>query len=459
MPSHARDQVSPPDDAARIAANLASLPGRRWVERRRVVLLAAALLFAGVFALRMAGGEASDGIGLLYVVPISLVALELGLAGGAAAAALALALLAVWALTTHADLGAVGVFTRAVAYAAVGLIAGRFSDRMRQGQTRHRQLLDTGLALSHLTRDGDLPATVARDIRALLGARGVEVELDDGPTVRDGTLGDDAERVAIIARQGRVGALTVDAGRRLSDEDRAVLGIVAVQVAIAADNRQVLELERERAAIRAELGETRRRLDERAEQIRRLMLRHEEERHEVADQLHEDAAQMLTAVLLGLRAIERELGSDPAPATLGAVRSDVDATLRSLRDLAVSLRPPSLSLGLRAALEGLADGARERGIATVAIAVDDAAGLAPEDEAMVYRVVEDAIGAIAGAGAVRVATADGGERLTIDVDDVREVDADRLDVLHARLELAGGTLERGDATLRAVLPLRSTASV
>lgn len=459
MPLPARDQAPAADDATRIAETLASLPGRRWVERRRVVLFAAALLFAAVFALRMSGGDATDGIGLLYVIPISLVALELGLAGGAAAAVVALALLAVWALATDADLNGTGVFTRAVAYAAVGLIAGRFSDRMRQGQARHRQLLDTGLALSHLTRDGDLPATVARDIRTLLGARGVRIELDDGPPVQDGALGDDAEHVAITARKGRVGTLTVDAGRRLSDEDRAVLGIIAVQVAIAADNRQVLELERERAAIRAELGETRRRLDERAEQIRRLMVRHEEERHEVADQLHEDAAQMLTAVLLGLRAIERELGADPAPATLGAVRSDVDQTLRSLRDLAVSLRPPSLSLGLRAALEGLVDGARERGVGEVAIAVDDAAGLAPDDEAMVYRVVEDAIGAIGAAGAVRVATEDGGERLTIAVDDAREVDPDRLAVLHARLELAGGTLVRGDATLRAVLPLRSTASV
>jgi signal transduction histidine kinase len=458
MPSHVRDQAPSPHDAARIAANVASLPVRRWVERRRVVLLAAALLFAGVFALRMAGGDATDGIDLLYVVPVSLVALELGLPGGAAAAALALALLAAWALATNADLAAVGVSARAVAYAAVGLIAGRFSDRMREGQTRHRQLLDTGLAVSHLTRDGDLPANVARDIRVLLGARGVAVELDDGPTVSDGTLGDDVERVAIVARKGRAGTLTVDAGRRLSDEDRTVLGIVAVQVAVAADNRQVLELERERTAIRTELGETRRRLDERSEQIRRLMLRHEAERHEVADQLHEDAAQMLTAVLLGLRAIERELGSAPAPETLGAVRSDVDATLRSLRDLAVSLRPPSLSLGLRAALEGLADGARERGIAAVTIAVDDATDLAPEDEALAFRAVEDAIGAIGAAGAVRVATRGGGERLAIDVDDLRDVDADRLAVLHARLELAGGTLERGDATLRAVLPLRSAAS-
>ncbi len=460
MPRSASSHDPADADAARIAAALDTLPARRWVERRRVVLLAAALLFLAVFAVRMAAGDAIDGTSLLYVVPISLVALELGLAGGVGAAVLALVLLAVWAIGRDVELTAMGVLSRAVAFAAVGLIAGRFSDRMREGQARHRLLLRTGVTLSHLTSEGDLPTTLARDIRALLGARGARIELDGWPTDLEGELTDAAERVAIVARGERIGTLTVDTGRPLDPEGRAVLGILAVQVGIAADNRRLLEVERERAAIRAELGDARRRLDERGEQIRRLIQRHEAERHEVADHLHEDAAQMLSAVLMGLRAIERELGQHPAPATLGAVRSDVDSTLRSLRELAVSLRPPSLALGLATALEGLAEGARARGVGEVTIAVADAAGrLAPDEETMVYRVVEEAIAAVGGAAAVRVATEAGGERVSVRVEEPRDVDPDRLAVLRARLELAGGTLDRDDATLRAVLPLRTTASV
>ncbi|MBX5440658.1 MAG: hypothetical protein IRZ32_03925, partial [Solirubrobacteraceae bacterium] len=104
--------------------------------------------------------------------------------------------------------------------------------------------------------------------------------------------------------------------------------------------------------------------------------------------------------------------------------------------------------------------ARARGVGEVTIAVADAAGrLAPDEETMVYRVVEEAIAAVGGAAAVRVATEAGGERVSVRVEEPRDVDPDRLAVLRARLELAGGTLDRDDATLRAVLPLRTTASV
>jgi hypothetical protein len=61
------------------------LPERCWAERRPVVLGAAAFLYAAVFALRARSGD----IGLLYVVPIALVALELGLRAGPMAAGFA----------------------------------------------------------------------------------------------------------------------------------------------------------------------------------------------------------------------------------------------------------------------------------------------------------------------------------------------------------------------------------
>ena len=59
------------------------LPVRRWFERRPVILAAAAIGFAAVAV----AGEPE-----LYVLPVMLAALELGLAGGLVAAAAAAAL-------------------------------------------------------------------------------------------------------------------------------------------------------------------------------------------------------------------------------------------------------------------------------------------------------------------------------------------------------------------------------
>src|SRR5215216_144315 len=63
---------------------------RRWPERRPVVLVAAA---AGLVAVTVAVHAAGDpGLGALYVLPVMLAALELGLAGGVVAAVAAAAL-------------------------------------------------------------------------------------------------------------------------------------------------------------------------------------------------------------------------------------------------------------------------------------------------------------------------------------------------------------------------------
>jgi hypothetical protein len=85
-----------------------------------VVLAAAAGLFAAIFALRQTSTDGADATELLYVVPISLVALELGLLAGVGAAALALGLVGIWTLSSPAGLDGVGMFTRGVAFLAVG---------------------------------------------------------------------------------------------------------------------------------------------------------------------------------------------------------------------------------------------------------------------------------------------------------------------------------------------------
>src|SRR5664279_5973775 len=202
-----------------------AFPVRRWSERRVVVLTAAVGLFAAVFALRQASADGADATELLYVIPISLVALELGLLAGVGAAVLALGLVGIWTLSTNVSLDAVGMFTRGVAFLPVGIVAGQFADRMRDAGDRQHLLLQSGLTLAHLTGSDDLPATLAHQARELVACRGTRVELTGRPPVESGPLGDTQEQVAIEARGTRYGTLTVSASRPINAEDRAALTV------------------------------------------------------------------------------------------------------------------------------------------------------------------------------------------------------------------------------------------
>jgi signal transduction histidine kinase len=430
------------------------LPVRGWTETRIVVLGVAASLFAAVFVLCQTNSNLADTIALLYVIPILLVAVEQGLLAGVACAAFAMGLVSVWALSTHNSLEAVGVLTRSASYLAVGAVAGRFSDRMRDVHRRQSLLLESGLALANLTRAKNLPVTLARDARTLLGSRGARVELIDGTSVESGVIEGHSERVPIETRGVRYGTLSVGAAGTISPEDRVTLGILTLQAAVAADNQRLLRHARERAALRMELHDARSDLAERGHQLRALISSHEAERHHVADELHEQAAQTLAGVLLGLRALERELDPDLATPKLDTLRSDVDSTLRTLRSLAVSLRPPVLQLGLQAALHALAAKARDGGFTGMTVALEGISSLSTEAETIVYRVVEEALDVLGGAGSIVVRGEPAGHELVIVLDGgTRPIARERLAVLRARLELVQGTLSATANELRAVIRL------
>src|SRR5947207_3000652 len=101
-----------------------------------------------------------------------------------------------------------------------------------------------------------------------------------------------------------------------------------------------------------ELARTRQSLVERGHVMNRLFESQEAERRQIARELHEEYAQAMAAVLLGLRSLERERDHERARLKLAALRDYVDQTLGGLRRLAVSLRPPVLeAIGLVPALE------------------------------------------------------------------------------------------------------------
>lgn len=214
-----------------------------------------------------------------------------------------------------------------------------------------------------------------------------------------------------------------------------------------------------------------RRIERQRRALAQLVASQETERHRIALELHDETAQVLAAALMALRQAEAAATADEAGAANRTTRALIQETIRSVRELAVELRPKALDdFGLAPALERLATTYAER--TGVAVDVDARPGegrLPPEAEITIYRTVQEVLARIAGGeagGNVHVAV----ERAPADVHVLIEHDRpDRqgtteagwtsgLASLRERLRLAGGRLEaRSGATgtvVKAYLPLR-----
>ena len=131
-------------------------------------------------------------------------------------------------------------------------------------------------------------------------------------------------------------------GKRVHIESRAVafydstgtrLGYVSV-------NRDITERRRAEETIRALLND--------------IITAQEEERRRIARELHDDTAQTLTSLLVGLRAVEESREVAQAREAAGALRTSVAAALEGVKRIARGLRPSILDdLGLEEALERL----------------------------------------------------------------------------------------------------------
>lgn len=111
-------------------------PYRPWFRRRPgAALAAAAVLFALVTAVRVAmGADATAGVSMLYVLPISLVALIGGRGAGLTASGVALVLLGLWVLVDDVDLSLVGWASRAVPLVLAGVLLGDAAERLRRAE-------------------------------------------------------------------------------------------------------------------------------------------------------------------------------------------------------------------------------------------------------------------------------------------------------------------------------------
>ncbi len=417
---------------------------RRWPERRPVVL--AAVTAGGVAVLVAMHAAGDPALGALLVLPVMLGALELGLAGGLAAAAAAGALVI-----------ASGAVAPAVAAAAAAAVAGRFSDRMRDAHAREQRLLDSGLDLGATTTQDGLGRAIAAAALRTPRAVGAEVRLADTTSAVVGRMDGVRTEIALVAHGARLGEIVVAHRGPFEIEDRGALELLGLQAGLVADNQRLLVQEREAAALETELRRARDELLEQRSGLARLLDAQEGDRQRFAETLHEELAQALAAVLLGLRMLPRE---DPGAggSSLEELRAQIVGVLNDVRALAGELRPVSLAqLGLVPALEALARDAPD-GLTVEAVDVPEPL---PEPlRTSVYRLIETALATARPDAPTHVRLAATDRQLDLDLELDLAHASEPLAAVWARVALLSGSLHaeplpHGRTRLLIGLPLQA----
>ena len=201
-----------------------------------------------------------------------------------------------------------------------------------------------------------------------------------------------------------------------------------------------------------------------------LLQAQEDERQRVARELHDEAAQALTSLLLRLRLLERAETPAAAHEHVVELRRLTAQALEDVRKVALELRPTILDdLGLAAALAWRVDEFNAAGSAHAALEIVGLDGRLPRQvELTCYRLVQEALTNIsrhAGATSVRIAVGRAPALLDLQIrDDGVGFDAAAVSPglglrgMRERLALLGGDLaidsQPGTGTeLRASLPL------
>jgi two-component system sensor histidine kinase UhpB len=161
--------------------------------------------------------------------------------------------------------------------------------------------------------------------------------------------------------------------------------------------------------------------DERADSSRRALEAQEAERLRVAQELHDEIGQNLTAALLQLGRVGKRAPGELRP-ELSQAAETVRENLDDLRRIAQRLRPPELDeLGLASALTHFSDRLGEQTGLPIARRFDrDLPDLGHDEELVIYRVAQEALTNVvrhAHASRAELSLERGRDRLTLRVAD------------------------------------------
>ncbi len=178
-----------------------------------------------------------------------------------------------------------------------------------------------------------------------------------------------------------------------SERDQAVAIILARQAGLAIMNARLYESEKTRLTASGELKEAHAREKLQKELVSRTIEAQEEERRRIARELHDEAGQALTSVMLGLRMIRETDDDSIIEDQIELVRNQVSEALTRLRRLAAEMRPPALDgLGLISAVRNLTESTGLMKGLNVDFESSDLRGhLQPAAEVVVYRILQEAL--------------------------------------------------------------------
>ena len=195
--------------------------------------------------------------------------------------------------------------------------------------------------------------------------------------------------VPLLAKQQVVGSVVFSAKQNIepfTQRDLSLIVAIAGQLSIAIENASLYQEVQAREAMRGEL-------------LQQIVTAQEKERQRVARELHDSTGQSLTALGLGLAAVDENLyrNTDRAAWQLQEMRTLNSQTLQDVHDLVADLRPSLLdNLGLVSALRSQVQAFQKR--TRIHAMFSHTGEKRREDQAIeltIYRIAQEALTNIA----------------------------------------------------------------
>ncbi|MFW9817879.1 MAG: GAF domain-containing sensor histidine kinase, partial [Candidatus Thorarchaeota archaeon] len=189
--------------------------------------------------------------------------------------------------------------------------------------------------------------------------------------------------VPLLVKERAVGLLNLVFGPKDLPQtaDLDLLTDLGRQLGVAIENARLWAELQDREALKGQL-------------LRKIILAQEQERQRIARDLHDQAGQALTSLLVGLRAMEKASDLTQAQALAQELKGVVTQALDELHDMALELRPSVLDdLGLVPALARYVASCPTRfGLQADFEAIGlDGQRLPPEVETTLYRITQEAL--------------------------------------------------------------------
>jgi signal transduction histidine kinase len=206
-------------------------------------------------------------------------------------------------------------------------------------------------------------------------------------TLRTGQPATCHAAIPLLTRTEAIGVLNLASHDLVcfDEQELTLLSAVGRQLGLAVENARLWEGLKHQDKLRRQF-------------LEQAMVAQEEERKQIARELHDQIGQALTSLLLGLRALEAEAsGAETlavSPGRLGDLKTIAADTLDNVRDLALGLRPSVLDdLGLVPAIQRTVRTFKDRhrlevDFQTVGL---EEVRLPPSVETALYRIVREAL--------------------------------------------------------------------